>query len=101
VIPARFNREISTGQAINLKTKEGTLMVSVNQSDATMQVVSNDGHIEISRQGEGGAATMSLVPGKHRLKVEKNGFELVTTDFEIESGGRKSISAKLIPSKEE
>ena len=92
---------VLAGLAISLKTQDGTLMVSVNQSDATMQVLSDDGHIEISRKGENGAATMALVPGKHRLKVEKNGFELFTTEFEIESGSKKSISAKLVPVKEE
>jgi len=92
---------VLAGLAASLQTKVGTLIVSANEPDTTLQVLSDDGHIEISRKGENGSATMSLVPGKHRLKVEKNGFELFTTEFEIESGSKKSITAKLVPSQGE
>ena len=40
---------------------------------------------------------VSVDPGKHRLKVEKNGFSLFTKEFEIESGGEKVIAAHLEP----
>jgi formylglycine-generating enzyme required for sulfatase activity/serine/threonine protein kinase len=89
------------GVIISLRTKDGTLVVTVNEPDAEVQVVSETGKIEITREGDKGPITISVVPGKHQLRVQKNGFVLVTKDFEIESGGRQSITAKLVPKQDE
>ena len=80
-----------------LRTKDGTLVVEVNQPDAVVQVLDADGKVEISQPGGKGPITISVDPGKHRLKVEKDGFKFFAKDFEMESGGEKSIKAKLIP----
>ena len=52
--------------------------------------------------GSGGFAGTGLGLGspqkiKHRLKVSKDGFEVFSEEFEIESGRKKSITAKLEP----
>ena len=87
------------GLVISLRTKEGTLVVKVNEPDAEVEVFSEEGKIEINRKAEKGPLTISVAPGKHRLKVQKNGFEIFTDDFEIKSGAKESITARLVPMK--
>ncbi len=88
---------ILAGVIFKLRTKDGTLVVEVNQPDAVVQVLDADGKVEISQPGGKGPVTISVDPGKHRLKVEKDGFKFFAKDFEMESGGEKSIKAQLIP----
>ena len=84
------------GIVISLRTKDGTLVVNVNESDADVQVLNEEGKVEITRKSDKGPITISVVPGKHQLKVQKDGFELFTDNFEIKSAGKESISAKLV-----
>lgn len=88
------------GIVINLKTKDGTLVITVNEPDAEVQILNEEGKVEITRKREKGPITITVVPGKHGLKVQKDGFELFTDEFEIKSGGDKSITAKLVPVKD-
>ena len=85
------------GVVFMMRTPEGTLVVEINEPDAKVEVLDEQGKVEITRKGEKGKLSISVDPGKHRLKVEKDGFELFTTEFEIESGGKKAIVAKLEP----
>ena len=82
---------------VKLQSKDGTLTVTVNQPDATVQVLDADGKVEISQPGGAGAITISVDSGKHRLKVEKDGFQFFAKDFEMDSGGTASIKATLEP----
>ncbi len=74
-----------------MRTKDGTLVVEINQSDATVQVLDAEGQVEISQPGGKGAITIAVDPGKHRLKVEKDGFQFFAQDFEMNSGGTATI----------
>ena len=65
-----------------MQTKDGTLVVEVNQPDAVVQVLDADGKVEVSRPGGKEAISISVDPGKHRLKVEKDGFQFFAKDFE-------------------
>ena len=85
------------GIVVSLKTKDGTLVVTVNEPDADVQVLNEAGKVEVTRKGEKGPITIAVDPGKHRLKVSKEGFEFFTQDFTIESGGEQPITAKLVP----
>ncbi len=84
------------GIVVSLKTKDGTLVVTVSEADADVQVLNEAGQVEITRKGEKGPITIAVDPGKHRLKVTKDGFEFFTQDFSIESGGKQPITAKLV-----
>jgi serine/threonine protein kinase/Leucine-rich repeat (LRR) protein len=88
---------ILAGVLLKLRTKDGTLVVEVSQPDAVVQVLDADGKVEISQPGGKGAISISVDPGKHRLKVEKDGFQFFAQDFEMESGGTASIKATLEP----
>jgi serine/threonine protein kinase len=85
------------GVIFKLQTKDGTLVVEINQPDATVEVLDADGKIEVSQKGDVGRVTISVDPGKHRLRVEKNGFTVYSEKFEIDAGDNKAITAKLEP----
>ncbi|MGD0040204.1 MAG: hypothetical protein ABSE84_07300 [Isosphaeraceae bacterium] len=72
-------------------------MVEVDQPGATVQVLSEEGKVEISRPGEKGPLTIAVDPGRHRLKVTKDGFQFFAKDFTMESGGKVLIHATLLP----
>ena len=82
------------GLVISLRTKDGTLVVTVNEPDAEVQVLNEEGKVEITRKGEKGPITISVVPGKHRLKVQKDGFELFTEELRDRSRGASSRSRR-------
>jgi formylglycine-generating enzyme required for sulfatase activity/serine/threonine protein kinase len=86
---------ILAGIIVSLRTKDGTLIVEVDQPDATVQVLDSEGKVEVSQKGGVGKVTISVDPGKHRLRVEKDGFTVFGQEFEIESGDQKAIKATL------
>jgi len=79
------------GVILKMRTPDGTLVVEIDPPDAVVQVLDSEGTIEIERKDEKGKLSISVDPGKHRLKVEKDGFEVFAKDFEIRSGGEKVI----------
>jgi len=86
---------ILAGIIVSLRTKDGTLIVEIDQPDAMVQVLDAEGKVEVSQKGGVGRVTISVDPGKHRLRVEKDGFVLFGQEFEMEKGGEKTITAKL------
>jgi len=56
-----------------------------------------EGKVEISEPGGLKPISISVVPGKHRIRVEKDGFVAITDNIEIESGGTLDIKARLVP----
>jgi hypothetical protein len=87
------------GPVISLRTKDGTLIVTADEPDAEVQVLNESGNVEITRKGATGPITFSVDPGKHRLKVQKDGFNLFTREFVIEAGGKQAITVKMMPVK--
>ncbi len=82
---------------LKLRTRDGTLILEINEPDATVQVLDEAGKVEITKPGEKGMVSISIDAGQHRLKVEKDGFQFFTQDFVMESGGQQSIKAALEP----
>ena len=82
---------------VKLKTKDGTLVVTVNEPDAQVEVLNEEGKVEISQKGGNETISISVDPGKHRLKVTKDGFTVFGQDIEIAAGGKQPITAKLMP----
>ncbi len=62
-----------------------------------MQVLDGQGKVEISEPGGLEPISISVVPGKHRIRVEKEGFVAITDNIEIASGGTLDIKARLVP----
>jgi len=86
---------ILLGVIITLRTADGTLIVEINEPGATVQVLSEKEEVQIERKGEKGGISIRVKPGKHRLRVEKDGFELFTQEFSIAAGGKETIKARL------
>jgi serine/threonine protein kinase len=91
---------VLAGIIVSLNTKDGTLIVEIDQPDAMVQVLEAEDKVEISKKGGKGTISISVDPGKHRLKVEKDGFAVFGQNFEIKSGDRTPIKAKLVPLEE-
>ena len=82
---------------ISLQTKDGTLVVTVNEPGSKVEVFDEQGKVEITRKGVKEKISISVDPGKHRLKVSREGFEFFAKDFEIESGEEHPVTARLVP----
>ena len=85
------------GVVLSLRTPDGTLVVEIDEPDAVVKVLDEEGKVEIERKGGDGKLSISVDLGKYRLRVEKDGFSLFTTEFEGESGGKEVIRARLEP----
>jgi formylglycine-generating enzyme required for sulfatase activity/serine/threonine protein kinase len=85
------------GVLLSLRTRDGTLVVQVDQADAEILV---DGRkVEIRTPGDNQPVEIEVAEGRHTLTVRKGGFEIHTQEFSIESRGRKTIHAWLDPVK--
>jgi hypothetical protein len=80
-----------------LPTQAGVLVVTVGDPAALVQVLNAEGQVRITRPGQTRPLTVSVVPGKHQLKLHNDGFVLLAETIEIEPGGQRAITAKLIP----
>ncbi|MBN2578471.1 MAG: SUMF1/EgtB/PvdO family nonheme iron enzyme [Pirellulales bacterium] len=78
-----------------LKTDEGTLVVEINEPGATVLVFSSEGKVQIEREIPGETLTIGVAPGRHRLRLEKDGFQVFSKDFTLASGGKEVIRARL------
>jgi hypothetical protein len=82
---------------IRMQTPEGTLVVEINEPNATVKILDQDGKVVIERPAPKGNVTISVDPGKHRLKIEKDGFRVFSREIVIASGEREEIKATLVP----
>jgi hypothetical protein len=72
--------------------------VEIDEPGATVKVLDGQDKVSIERADvPKGELTVSVDPGKHRLRVEKNGFAVFAREFSIASGGRETIRARLEP----
>lgn len=88
------------GIIVSLQTKAGKLVVEIDQPDATVQVLDAEGKVEVTQKAGANKVTISVDPGKHRLKITKEGFKFYGREFEMESGGKETLSARLVPDDE-
>jgi serine/threonine protein kinase len=87
------------GVVINTKTRagDGTLVVTVTEPDADVEVLNEKDTVEITRKGKAGPIKITVAPGKHRLRIQKDGFEIFTNSFEIKPGKTEAVRAELKP----
>lgn len=79
-----------------MRTPQGTLVVEVSDPDASVEVLSEEGKIIIAPKSPvDGKVTISLAPGKGRLRLLKEGVELYASEFSLVAGGKEYIKAKL------
>jgi serine/threonine protein kinase/Leucine-rich repeat (LRR) protein len=87
------------GVVISMRSGGDNLVVEVNEPDAVVTISNEQGKVETTRKSEKTPLVISVDPGKHRLKVEKNGFQFLTQDFTVESGDKVRLRARLVPVK--
>ena len=78
-------------------TPDGTLVVGLDESGATVQVADNDGEVVLEQTGEKGKMPFYIEPGDYRLEVSKIGFQPFHRTFTIASKEEKEIWARLKP----
>ena len=83
---------------LRMQTPEGTLVIEVDEPGTTVQILSENGEVQIERRADPGTLTIGVDPGKHRLRAEKDGLEFFARDFTVASGGREVVKVKLEPS---
>jgi hypothetical protein len=77
-----------------VKTKDGILVVQVNEPNAEVFV---DGEKVKVTWGDGGkTAEIHVKPGTRKVRIEKDGFAAYGKDVTLEDGGRQVIEATLI-----
>ncbi len=87
---------------IILQGPDGTqLEITVNEPDAVITVFNDKGSVEIREPSKKDAVTVSLVPGKKQIRVEKAGFVThVENSIEIKTGeNQRPINVRLVPLK--
>jgi hypothetical protein len=81
------------GGVFKVKTKDGTLVVEVNEPGAEVYV---DGERVTVTWGEGGKkAEVRVRPGTRKVEVKKAGFIARGEEVELEAGGRRVLMARL------
>ena len=78
-----------------VRTREGTLTVEVNDAGVTVQVFDEEGKVQINRKADGASVTLAVDPGKHQLRMEKDGMQVFAQDFTLTWGEKKTIRATL------
>ena len=86
------------GVVLRFSTSEGTLIVEVNQPDATVEV--DGGKFTITTPDSQEAVEFQVEEGKHTLRVTKGGFQSFTKEFSISSRGKETIRVELQASTE-
>ncbi len=86
------------GMLLQIETPEGTLVLEVNQPDAEVRIVdARTGKVEILQRNQDERLTIQVDPGKKRLEVSKDGFQLYATEFQIGAAEETAIIARLVP----
>ena len=77
-----------------VKTKEGILVVEVNEPNAEVFV---DGEKVTVTWDKGGKAEIRVKPGTRKVEVKKDGFKAFGEEVTLEEGKRRVMTARLVP----
>jgi len=78
---------------LRVKTKDGILVVEVNEPGAEVFVDGENVTVTWTKDGKKGEA--SVKPGAHKVEVKKDGFTAKGEEITVEEGGRKVFTARL------
>ena len=83
------------GVVFTLRTPQGTLVVTVSETDA--EILVDGGKVTLKSPGDDEPVEIKIAEGKHELVVRKGGFETRTKEFTAKSGDRVVFHVTLIP----
>jgi serine/threonine protein kinase len=78
-----------------LRTKDGTIVLEDLPSDAVVTV--NGKKVTLELKGDGKAIQIRVVPGKHTLEIQRDGFKIQTAKVMLAAGERKPVHVRLEP----
>jgi hypothetical protein len=81
------------GVVFKVSTKDGVLVVEVNEPNADVFI--GGGKVAVTWADGGKHAEMHIKPGAHKVEVKKDGFTVSGDEVIVESGGRKIFTASL------
>ena len=77
------------------KTRDGTIVLEIDQPGAEVFV---DGQrIRVSGVGDNKPVEIQAEPGRHKLRISKEGFTAVTNDIELPLGKTAQMAVRLVP----
>ncbi len=80
---------------IKVKTAKGAV-IEVEMDEPGAEVSVDEGKITITT-GDQKPIHIQVEPGRHRLRISKGGFEVVTREVELREGESKPIHIRLVP----
>jgi hypothetical protein len=86
------------GLVVSMRTAEGTLIVEIDDPNASLQVFNEEGKVLVEGKEENGQILLSVEPGKYRLRIEKDSFAEFARDFTVTSGRQETIRVRSKPS---
>ena len=81
------------GVVLMIRTPAGTLVVTINEPGATVEV--DDRRVTLTTTGDPEPIEIRIDEGQHTLKVTKGGFQTYTDAFTIKSGDTWETSVEL------
>jgi hypothetical protein len=79
----------------SVKTKDGVIVLQDLPENADVLV--DGGKVTVQVPGDGSAAQITTVPGKHQLQVQKDGFQAFGQEVSLASGEKKLFTVHLEP----
>ena len=86
---------VLAGIVIKIMTPEGTVIVEVNVSDATILVSDHQGTVVIERQASQETVSLDLKPGGYHIRVEQDGKLLLAQDLRWRPVRRSSSKCRF------
>jgi hypothetical protein len=87
----------SNPREFRLPTADGTLVVTVSDPNADVQVRREEGRIEVTRKGRDQPMIISYIPGRRHLRMRQGKFDSDCESFSLEPGTNRAIAARFVP----
>jgi serine/threonine protein kinase/peroxiredoxin len=72
---------------------EGTLIVKLAEPDVVVQVLSEEGDVQLERMVRQEKVSLTIASGKHQLRLQKDGTFVFSREFDLAPGGEETIEA--------
>ncbi len=84
---------------LKVKTPKGEMLIVLEIDQPGAEVFVDGDKISVTVPGGGKSVEIKAEPGLHKLRIRKEGFEVVTREVELKAGKSKPIKVRLDPVK--